>query len=296
MPVTPRTPTGHVVVGVDGSPAALSAVAQAALEAANRGLPLEIVSAWLVPSDGEWASYAGRIRREAQEAAEAAAAHARALFPQIWTIARVRRGAAHEVLLASAEHASLVVVGSRGHGRMAGLLLGSVSLSVAAYTPCPLLVVRGEPGPSRVVDGDAEGLIVVGVEDEDSRPAVEAAYEEAQLRHLRVCALNAMPPATPTPIGLPAPALESLASATALRREAVEASLGALRAKHPEIESQVRLVREGAGRALVQASREADLVVLAAHRRTARFGTRLGRVSHTVLHHAHAPVLLVPVG
>ncbi|MFI1385924.1 universal stress protein [Embleya sp. NPDC020886] len=296
MSATPHTPAGHVVVGVDGSPAALSAVAQAALEAANRGLPLEIVAAWMLPEDGQLDSYVRQVRREAEEATEAAVAHAQALHPQVWTIGRVRRGAAHEVLLTSAEHASLVVIGSRGHARMAGLLPGSVGLSVAAYTPCPLLVVRGEHDPSRVVDGGTEGLVVVGVDGADCRPAVEAAYEEAQLRHLRVCALNALPPVTPAPIGLPAPVPESLAAASALRRGALDAWTAEPRAKHPEIESQVRLVREGAGHALVEASREADLVVLAAHRRTARFGTRLGRVSHTVLHHAHAPVLLVPVG
>jgi nucleotide-binding universal stress UspA family protein len=296
MPVTPYAPIGHVVVGVDGSVSALPAVAQAALEAANRGLPLEIVSAWLLPSEGEWAFYAGRMRREAEEATEAAVALVRALHPEVETIARVRQGSAHEVLYAAAENAALLVIGSRGHGRTAGLLLGSVSLSVAAYTPCPLLVVRGERDLSRVVDGAGEGLVVVGVEGPDCRPAVEAAYEEAQLRHLRVCALSAIPPAAPVPIGLPAPTLESLAAADALRHGALEESLAAPRAKHPEIESQVRVVHEGAARALVEASHEADLVVLAAHRRTARFGTRLGRVNHTVLHHAHAPVLLVPVG
>ncbi|MEU0940873.1 universal stress protein [Embleya sp. NPDC005971] len=251
----------------------------------------------LVLNAARWALVVSALDRWADigDTTEAAVAHAQALHPQVWTIGRVRRGAAHEVLLTSAEHASLVVIGSRGHARMAGLLPGSVGLSVAAYTPCPLLVVRGEHDPSRVVDGGTEGLVVVGVDGAECRPALEAAYEEAQLRHLRVCALNALPPVTPTPIGLPAPAPESLAAASALRRGALDAWTAEPRAKHPEIESQVRLVREGAGHALVEASREADLVVLAAHRRTARFGTRLGRVSHTVLRHAHAPVLLVPV-
>ncbi|WP_439681249.1 universal stress protein [Embleya sp. MST-111070] len=289
-------PTGHVVVGADGSPAALSAVSQAALEAANRHLPLEIVGAWALPDDAQPDAFAPQMRREAEDATRAAAAHAQALHPGIWTIARVRRGPAHEVLLASAQHASLMVLGSRGHGRMAGLLLGSVSLSVAAYTPCPLLVVRDRLEAASRPDGSGEGLVVVGVEDSDCGPAVEAAYEEAQLRHLRVCALNAIPPVVPTPLGLPAAAIESMAAETAVRQGAVHASLATSRAKHPEIESQVRVVREGASRALVEASREADLVVLAAHRRTARFGTRLGRVSHAVLHHAHAPVLIVPVG
>ncbi|MFE5330363.1 universal stress protein [Embleya sp. NPDC056575] len=296
MSAIPPPPTGHVVVGVDGSPAALSAVTQAALEAANRNLPLEIVSAWTLPGDGQLDAYVRQMRREAEEATKAAVAHVRALHPQIWTIDRVRRGPAHEVLLASAEHASLVVLGSRGHGRMAGLLLGSVSLSVAAYTPCPLLVVRDRHEVPSRPDGSGEGLAVVGVAGPDCGPAVEAAYEEAELRHLRVCALNAIPPIVPTPLGLPAAAIESLAAESAERQSAVDAALTASRAKHPEIESQVRVIREGASQALVEASREADLVVLAAHRRTARFGTRLGRVGHTVLHHAHAPVLIVPVG
>jgi nucleotide-binding universal stress UspA family protein len=52
------------------------------------------------------------------------------------------------VLLKAAEGADLLVVGSRGHGGFAGMLLGSVSEHVAAHSPCPVVVVHGQREPS----------------------------------------------------------------------------------------------------------------------------------------------------
>jgi hypothetical protein len=68
---------------------------------------LEIVSTWLMPSEGEWAFYARQMRQEAKETTEAAA-RVGALHPEMQTIVRVRRGAAYEVLYAAAENAALL--------------------------------------------------------------------------------------------------------------------------------------------------------------------------------------------
>ena len=71
-----------------------------------------------------------------------------------------------------------------------------------------------------------------------------------------------------------------------------------LREEHPEVEVDVESVRGGPARTLVEATVTADLVVIAAHRRTSLLGLlglQLGPVTHALLHHSHCPVLLVPV-
>jgi nucleotide-binding universal stress UspA family protein len=60
---------------------------------------------------------------------------------------KVQEGNAARVLLQSAEGAQMLVVGSRGRGGFAGLLLGSVSASVAEHASCPVVVVHGQNGP-----------------------------------------------------------------------------------------------------------------------------------------------------
>jgi nucleotide-binding universal stress UspA family protein len=63
----------------------------------------------------------------------------------------VVEGAPQDVLVARAEGAGLLVVGSRGHGPIRGLLLGSVALHVAMHAGCPVLVVRLPAVPATAV-------------------------------------------------------------------------------------------------------------------------------------------------
>ncbi|MGW9209692.1 universal stress protein [Embleya sp. NPDC055664] len=283
----------RVIVGVDGSEGANLAVEHAAREAALRGLPLEIVTVWDPVQYSEWAIPAEDAGKEAERIAQDAAFRVRELYPQLEPTARATRGNTIERLLVAGEGATLMVLGSRGRGPVAELLLGSVSLSVAAYTICPVLVVR--PGVATAASGDGdEGTVVLGVAGSDCLPAVEAAFEEARVRGSRLRVVTAWLDPPPFPMAIPVPAGDS-AAADALRRSALEAVIAQVRPDHPGVDVDIETPRDTAAHALITASHRADVVVLAAHRRTARFGTRLGRVSHALLHHCHAPVLLVPV-
>jgi nucleotide-binding universal stress UspA family protein len=136
-----------IVAGFDGSDAARSALRFALEEAKLRGLPLRVVCAWEIPA----LEYAGAaivptpdLADEAQAQAERAVALARELVGDdtgVAVEAVAVPGHAPDVLLEQAAGAALLVVGSRGHGALAGLVLGSVSQAVAHGARCPVAIV-----------------------------------------------------------------------------------------------------------------------------------------------------------
>jgi nucleotide-binding universal stress UspA family protein/nitroimidazol reductase NimA-like FMN-containing flavoprotein (pyridoxamine 5'-phosphate oxidase superfamily) len=141
-------PTGRrLVVGVDGSAAAQAALAWALEEAALRRAALEVVFAWQFPFDmaagnpgvpapaGEMRLWARDVVDQALEAVE--------VGDRVPVVRRPEYGAAVPVLMAAARGAELLVVGTRGHGRLSTLLLGSVSQHLAVHAPCPVVVVHG---------------------------------------------------------------------------------------------------------------------------------------------------------
>jgi nucleotide-binding universal stress UspA family protein len=141
--------TGTIVVGIDGSEHGARALEWAIDEAKLRGARLELVSAWHVPSAvymgpavtppiGE--SVESAFREVAEEVVAEAAERARAAGVETGT--RLEHGQAAEVLVDASADADLLVVGSRGHGGFAGLLLGSVSTQCAHHASCPLVIVR----------------------------------------------------------------------------------------------------------------------------------------------------------
>lgn len=140
-----------VVVGVDGSKHGEAALRFAAEEAALRGLPLHIVCAWELPAlefPTDAVSSAellpGLLRSMGDEAdgiVQEAIARVKELQPSVLCESRVVEGHAGSVLLDQAKGAVLVVVGSRGRGELAGMLLGSVSHQVLHHASCPVTVV-----------------------------------------------------------------------------------------------------------------------------------------------------------
>ena len=138
----------RIVVGVDGSPASVDALRWAARQAELTGAAVEAVISWDYPSttgmefgslDIDWAGNA--------RAALVDTLHV-ALGDNATSITgTVTRGHPAEVLVAAAQGADLLVVGSRGHAALPGRLLGSVSEHVAARAPCPVVVVRHIPDP-----------------------------------------------------------------------------------------------------------------------------------------------------
>ena len=140
-----------VLVGVDGSAHAQEALVQAAHEAALRGARLRIVCAWEIPpavflggfAPGTEQSPLDSFRGDAEAIVREAVAEAEQLQPSVPCEGQALEGQAANVLLEEAADASLVVVGSRGRGGFASLLLGSTSQQVAHHSPCPVLVVHG---------------------------------------------------------------------------------------------------------------------------------------------------------
>jgi nucleotide-binding universal stress UspA family protein len=141
-----------ITVGVDGSHGANKALEWAMEEAAARHLPLTVLTVYEAPSDG----YTGSpvllptdepAVEKARQAAEEAVAKAAALLgesrPASVTVQAVSGIPAQELIKASRD-AGLVVVGSRGGGGFARLMLGSISDKVVRYAFCPVVVVRGE--------------------------------------------------------------------------------------------------------------------------------------------------------
>lgn len=160
---------GVVVVGVDGSAGGNAALRWAAAEARLRKASLRVVHSWMFSYPGvEGYGYLGAtldafpgglsdLHRAAEEVLERATEGLEAEAEGVEIERTVVEGAPAEVLVGAATAGDLLVVGSRGHGGFAGLLLGSVSQQVAHHAPCPVVIVHApEPSASESA-GKAEG-------------------------------------------------------------------------------------------------------------------------------------------
>ncbi|TMV00392.1 universal stress protein [Streptomyces sp. DASNCL29] len=189
-----------VVVGVDGSDAASDALDWAAEMAGRRGLPLRVVHASL------WERYEGYVpgtaadrpaeRLHSEAVLAAAAERAGRRVPALKVMTDLAADDAVTALLRAGKSAEALVVGSRGRGEFASLLLGSVGLGIAARAQCPVVVVRGRPENVR----GAMNRVVVGIaererpgEQEPAPPsaAVAFALREARLRGVELEAVHA---------------------------------------------------------------------------------------------------------
>jgi nucleotide-binding universal stress UspA family protein len=283
-----------IVVGVDGSEASLRAVDWAADEATLRGAPLRLVYASL------WERYEGTSIAEdlakpdeqvmAEDVVDTAARRARRRQPELDVSAEVLAEEPEYALVRESRSASMLVTGTRGRSGLAEALLGSVSLIVAGHAQCPMVVVRGNH--DNQARTGTHGRVVVGVGEKPAgSAAVRFAFDEARRRGVQVEAVRAWR----------WPAVEStdhpLMSGEPARlheQQAVEALDAALQDVPPDVEARRRTVEGHARPVLVDASRDADLLVVGARRRSGHYGLQLGRVAHGVLHHSTCPVVIVP--
>jgi nucleotide-binding universal stress UspA family protein len=283
------------VVGVDGSDGSLPAVDWAVDEAARHGLPLRLVhgSLWeryegIAPSLG-LARPSGRMM--ADHIVASAAERAGRRNPDVKVTTDVHLADAADALLHEGNNATALVTGSRGRGELKGLLLGSVGLAVAARAHCPVIVVRGDRAG---LAGSHERLLLGAGDPATGAEAVRFAFHEAEARG---CVLDAVRTWR-------CPAREGgdeavLAEAPGRdHEERARAELDALlreaTAEHPGVRVRRTTVEGPAGKVLVLRSAAADLVIVGARRRQGHFGLQLGRVAHTLLHHAECPVAVVP--
>ncbi len=281
-----------VLVGVDGSPASLFAVDLAVHESLWWDRPLRVVHADFWASHPAWVDtdpdgrLAGDLtadpQRIVQEAVDrAAAAGARVVSGQVVA------GSPTSVLIRESAGAHLAVVGHRGLGGFRGLLLGSVALALAAHAHCPVLIHRGERGTPG-------GDVVVGVDGSAAGdPAVGFAFEEAERRGTGLLALHTWTGPTSTGPGDMLPLVYDAALVEAEEARLLERGVGLWREKFPAVRVSQRLARSRAPAALVEASRQGQLVVVGARGHGGRPSLAIGSVTHALLHHAGCPVASV---
>lgn len=284
-----------VVVGVDGSAAALDAVRVAVREAEYRQRPLRVVHAFIWPLTGApltpvpGAPVTAGLRNQAEQYVTEAVEQARKIAPDLRITGVVVDGAPTPVLVEEARGAVLTVLGHRGLGGFAGLLLGSVTVQVAARAQSPVMVVRGE--------ARADGPVVVGVDGSElSTKAVAFAFEEADRRDASLVAVHAWLFPTPVGPGDILPLVYDLDAAEGEEERTLAESIAGFADRYPQVQVRHRVVRGSPGRVLVEASKRAQLVVVGAHGRGAFGGLLLGSVSHAVLHHGHSPLVIVRHG
>ncbi|PWI13249.1 universal stress protein [Streptomyces sp. Act143] len=291
--------TGPVVVGLDGSPASVTAAWWAAREAVDRGLPLLLLHSWTtqplnVPVPQEALSkqrYGGQVLQRTE--AELLHRHS-----GLSVTSELVSDPAAQALLAAGETASLLVLGSRGHGSVASFLLGSISLHVLGLAHCPTVVVRA--GDPAVPEGwrptaDDRGEIVVGVQHNGPTiaPLLEFALTTAQLHHTRVLAVRALPLSSlmTHPQALTEPGDEAW---QAVEHGRLAAELAPWREKFPDVELEQRIDRGAPAQVLLAASAHSRLTVVGRRRHPSRVTWKLGPVAHAALHHMPCPVAVVP--
>ena len=280
-----------IVAATDGSEESLRAAEWAAREAALRGAPLRIVSAAvLLPrmigghAMSGYDTVADTIREHRDQALAAAAERAAKAAPGLLIDTDHLDGPPAEAVTASGSGALMLVVGSRGVGGFAAMVLGSVSRYAATHASCPVVVVREAAESARRQVG-------IGIGDLENTASLTFAFEEAALRKASLIAVHSwhLPESDISRAGptFPEPASYVAETETAKRLEQL---LDDWRAKYPDVPVSQDLVHGHPGRALAGLSARADLVVLG--RRTAHHGP--GSVMHAVLSHAHGPVVTVP--
>jgi nucleotide-binding universal stress UspA family protein len=292
--------TGPVVVGYDQTPHSDRALTIAAREAAMRGAPLSIVHAyfWLPPLDLAASPVTIPVveteedcRNVAEQLVEAAAARILATHPGVRVEARAVSGHAAKALADASRGAELLVVGSRGSGGFAGLLLGSVSLRVLADACCPVIVVHGDDRPAR-------DRVVAAVDiDEPCEDVFEFAFIEAFRRGAELLVHHVWDEPWILTYGEDTDVTAEVKAVEADCALRLDSQVRSWQARFPDVRVTQRIGTGPAATVLVEAAESADLIVLGGRRHgDGRHGMKLGPVATTVLHHASCPVAVVPLG
>lgn len=279
-----------IVVGTDGSGESERAVEWAAAEAELRGRPLHIVHAVPKPPLFASAEKTERLRRAGKAVVEKAGEHLRERWPEVETSTAVVADSAADALRREASGAFELVLGERGRGGFARMLLGSTSLQMASRCSVPVVIVRGDVQDRGEVQH--RGEVVAGVDlGRETDAVLGYAFDAARLRGARLRVVHAWQ--LPTTLVDAGYTVEDEDARPELRVRLSEAC-ARLRSEHPEVECVEDVVLEHPVKALTSRSRGASLLVVGAPERRWN-APRLGSTSHGVAHHAQAPVAVVPV-
>ncbi len=280
-----------VLVGVDGSEAGARALCWAAAEARRRGVALHVVHA------GDMTAPESPARQA--DGPEATAPYGRQLladtiatlaedYPEVQVVTTLRDEPPAQLLTELSADADLLVVGTRGRSRLTGFLLGSVSQRVAGHARCPVVLVGDqmrEPAPSADV--------LAGVSATSAgRLALRMACDEAALRGVAVRAVRSMAEVEYTVA--PYTNLDmDVEQWRAAQQSLLDECVGEATSAFPDVTIKAELVQAPAHVALVDAARDAALLVVGCRRPDANYLSRLGPLASWLLHESPVPILVV---
>ncbi|NEB74249.1 universal stress protein [Streptomyces sp. SID14478] len=297
---------GTITVGLDGSAESRAAAEWAAREAKLRELPLKLLHVWrpvpapipqapLVGAE-TFAHWSERIPRETAEGL-------RLRHPGVTVTHEQASGVPAEVLASASDNCDMLVLGTRGLGRIAGYTVGSVSMSVISHARVPVVLVRAgeqaadEHHPAGIASAAAAYRpVILGLDaDSPDDAVISFAFEEAARRGAPLRAVHCWNVSPYYVYGLPVDPV--------LRQEIVvreEAALSDLlkpwRQKFSDVEVIEDSRYDSPALHLVNIAREGSLLVVGRRIRRLRLGAHIGPVAHAVLHHATTPVAIVAHG
>jgi nucleotide-binding universal stress UspA family protein len=287
--------TGSIVVGVDASELSSRALAWAVEQASaeRRSITLAYAIHAVTPAYLDSAAVHPQeardaLRAEGHQVLAAARAEVERRAPGMEVQEVFQFEDPRELLLTLSRSAALVVVGSRGRGKLRSLLLGSVGSALVRHAHCPVVVHRpGNPGIVR------HGVLVGADGSEESGAVLEFAYREASLRGLPLTVLHCYSE------------LDAVAAAAYIGNEPVvdvqserlllAESVAGFAEKYPDVAAHTETARGLPQEALVRRGKDMNLVVVGAHQAGLLSRALFGSVSLAVVEHAESPVAVVPV-
>ena len=286
---------GTIVVGVDGSDQSQRALAWAVEQASAEHRPLTLVHAIndVTPAYPEAAIAAPREAREALRAAghevlDRAHAAVERLAADLVVHEVFRLADPREVLLGLSRDAHLVVVGSRGRGKLRSLLLGSVGVALVRHAQCPVVVHR--PGNAGTV---SNGVLVGADSSPESLAVLDFAYQEASLRGLPLTVLHcfrAIPAAAYGGYFIP----EQIVDVESERLGLAE-SMAGFAEKYPDVRVHTEITNDAPQGAIVKLGERMNLIVIGSHQSGRVSHMLFGMVSVSVVEHATCPVAVLPL-
>ena len=287
-----------ILVAFDGSPGAEVALDWAAAASHRRQVPLSVVYCVEMASMPLEPMYnvealPREVREEAQSVLDRGVRRAEKVTDASLVNSAVVIGSPAAELVIASRDVELLVIGSRGRGRVAAGLLGSASYTVTAHAKCPVVVVRGEPN----VQPDATHPVVVGVDASDaSQRAVEQAAEVAATAQASLHIVTVGRLRSPEGWAYVEDSAAGNQHTHAVRERALpilDAARERVLALHPDLKIETEVLFGEAGHVLALSGVHAGLLVLGSRGRGGFMGLLLGSVSHTVIHEAACPVMVV---
>jgi nucleotide-binding universal stress UspA family protein len=285
--------TRSIVVGVDGSSSALAAAHYAAAIAGRRHATLSLIHVIDTPFYGYGpVGLAGshtlsdeHQHRSALKMLQETANDIESSHQEVKVESRLQTGGIAARLIEESADAQLTVLGSRGMGGFASLMLGSVSTQTAAYGHGPIIVVRPAAAP--------QGPILVGFDGSAAaRAALDFGVQEALSRQAPLLVAN-------TYWEQPRrwhhkPANDPLTTARHQAEQLINDALQTPCKEHPDLRYDIRTIHNpNPAHSLVEESARAGLTVIGSRGRGGFAGLLLGSVSRTLIHHAAGPVAVI---